>query len=115
VLAYISSDGICWCFFFFLSSFFLCLLIISYFHSISDKKESFYSVKEDKDEQKEFETGPLSILMNSVKQNTQVGDGLCMLCYAVLCCAMLCCAMLCCAVLCCAMLCYVMLCYAVLC
>ncbi|CAM9230270.1 unnamed protein product, partial [Ectocarpus fasciculatus] len=29
-------------------------------------------VKEDKDEQKEFETGPLSILMNSVKQNTQV-------------------------------------------
>ena len=38
----------------------------------SDKKESFYSVKEDKDEQKEFETGPLSILMQSVKQNTQV-------------------------------------------
>ena len=36
------------------------------------KKESFYSEKEDKDEQKEFETGPLSILMNSVKQNTQV-------------------------------------------
>jgi hypothetical protein len=29
-------------------------------------------VKEDKDEQKEFETGPLSILMQSVKQNTQV-------------------------------------------
>ncbi len=40
--------------------------------SINDKKESFYSVKEDKDEQKEFETGPLSILMHSVKQNTQV-------------------------------------------
>ena len=40
--------------------------------SINDKKESFYSTKEDKDEQKEFETGPLSILMNSVKQNTQV-------------------------------------------
>lgn len=40
--------------------------------SINDKKESFFSVKEDKDEQKEFETGPLSILMNSVKQNTQV-------------------------------------------
>lgn len=40
--------------------------------SINDKKESFFAVKEDKDEQKEFETGPLSILMNSVKQNTQV-------------------------------------------
>lgn len=26
----------------------------------------------DADEQKEFETGPLSILLNSVKQNTQV-------------------------------------------
>ena len=40
--------------------------------SIADKKESFYSVKEDKDENKEFETGPMSILMQSVKQNTQV-------------------------------------------
>lgn len=39
--------------------------------TINDKKEGFYSVKEDKDEQKEFETGPMSILMNSVKQNTQ--------------------------------------------
>lgn len=27
---------------------------------------------EERDEQKEFETGPLSILMQSVKQNTQV-------------------------------------------
>lgn len=27
---------------------------------------------EEKDEQKEFETGPLSVLMQSVKQNTQV-------------------------------------------
>lgn len=36
------------------------------------QKESFYSVKVDKDEEKEFETGPLSILMHSVKQNTQV-------------------------------------------
>jgi len=42
------------------------------FFSSSDKKESFYSIKEDKDEQKEFETGPMSILMQSVKQNTQV-------------------------------------------
>lgn len=42
--------------------------------SISDKKEPFFSVKEDKDEQKEFETGPLSILMQSVKQNTQVSE-----------------------------------------
>jgi len=41
-------------------------------YRINDKKESFYSVKEDKDETKEFETGPLSILMQSVKQNTQV-------------------------------------------
>lgn len=32
----------------------------------------FYSTKEDKDEQKEFETGPMSVLMQSVKQNTQV-------------------------------------------
>ena len=47
-------------------------LVFVCFFSITDKKESFYSVKEDKDEQKEFETGPLSILMNSVKQNTQV-------------------------------------------
>jgi hypothetical protein len=39
---------------------------------MGDKKDSFFSVKEDKDEQKEFETGPLSILMQSVKQNTQV-------------------------------------------
>lgn len=36
------------------------------------KKEAFYSIKEDKDEQKEFETGPLSVLMQSVQQNTQV-------------------------------------------
>jgi small nuclear ribonucleoprotein D2 len=36
------------------------------------QKESFFSVKVDKDEEKEFETGPLSILMHSVKQNTQV-------------------------------------------
>lgn len=35
-------------------------------------KGSFYSEKVDKDEEKEFETGPLSILMHSVKQNTQV-------------------------------------------
>jgi hypothetical protein len=41
---------------------------------MGDKKEGggFFSVKEDKDEQKEFETGPLSVLMQSVKQNTQV-------------------------------------------
>ena len=39
---------------------------------MADKKETFWSVKEDKDEQKEFETGPLSVLMHSVKQNTQV-------------------------------------------
>ena len=38
----------------------------------STKKEAFYSIKEDKDEQKEFETGPLSVLMQSVQQNTQV-------------------------------------------
>eukprot|EP01039_Chlorochromonas_danica_P006489 gene6487-7154_t len=30
------------------------------------------SVPEERDEQKEFETGPLSVLMQSVKQNTQV-------------------------------------------
>lgn len=30
-------------------------------------------MKEDRDEQKEFETGPLSVLMQSVKNNTQVG------------------------------------------
>ena len=35
-------------------------------------KESFYSVKVDKDEEKEFETGPLSILWQSVKENNQV-------------------------------------------
>lgn len=29
-------------------------------------------VAEERDEQKEFETGPLSVLMQSVKQNTQV-------------------------------------------
>jgi hypothetical protein len=29
-------------------------------------------MNEDKDEQKEFETGPMSVLMHSVKQNTQV-------------------------------------------
>ena len=33
---------------------------------------SFYSVKVDKDEEKEFETGPLSILWHSVKENNQV-------------------------------------------
>ena len=38
-------------------------------------KGSFYSEKVDKDEEKEFETGPLSILMHSVKQNTQVDNG----------------------------------------
>ena len=43
----------------------------------SDKKDAFYSVKEDKDEAKEFETGPLSVLMYSVKQNTQVCYFLC--------------------------------------
>lgn len=37
-------------------------------------KGSFYSEKVDKDEEKEFETGPLSILMHSVKQNTQVDN-----------------------------------------
>lgn len=47
----------------------LCLMIV---FSIQDKKEPFYSIKEDKDEQKEFETGPLSVLMHSVKHNTQV-------------------------------------------
>lgn len=30
------------------------------------------TVPEERDEQKEFETGPLSVLMQSVKQNTQV-------------------------------------------
>lgn len=30
-------------------------------------------MKEDKDEQKEFETGPMSVLVHSVKNNTQVG------------------------------------------
>ena len=35
-------------------------------------KGSFFSEKEDKDEQQEFETGPMSILMQSVKMNTQV-------------------------------------------
>ncbi len=29
---------------------------------------------EEKDEQAEFETGPLSVLMQSVKQNSQVGS-----------------------------------------
>jgi small nuclear ribonucleoprotein D2 len=42
------------------------------FRSGAGKKDSFYAEKEEKDEQKEFETGPLSILMTSVKQNTQV-------------------------------------------
>jgi hypothetical protein len=44
----------------------------NYFFSSVAKKEAFYSIKEDKDEQKEFETGPLSVLMQSVQQNTQV-------------------------------------------
>mmetsp|Transcript_17318 Transcript_17318/g.28967 ORF Transcript_17318/g.28967 Transcript_17318/m.28967 type:complete len:112 (-) Transcript_17318:94-429(-) len=39
---------------------------------MSAAKESFYSVKVDKDEEKEFETGPLSILWRSVKENNQV-------------------------------------------
>ena len=39
----------------------------------SEKKESsFWSVKEDKDEAKEFETGPMSVLLQSVKSNSQV-------------------------------------------
>ena len=35
-------------------------------------QEEFYASKEDKDEREEFETGPLSVLMQSVKNNTQV-------------------------------------------
>ena len=35
-------------------------------------QDEFYSSKEDKDEKEEFETGPLSVLMQSVKNNTQV-------------------------------------------
>ena len=35
-------------------------------------QDEYYAKKEDKDELKEFETGPLSVLMQSVKQNTQV-------------------------------------------
>jgi hypothetical protein len=30
------------------------------------------AIVEERDEQKEFETGPLSVLLQSVKQNTQV-------------------------------------------
>jgi hypothetical protein len=52
------------------------MYICVYLYSGVAKKEAFYSVKEDKDEQKEFETGPLSVLMQSVQQNTQVGDDL---------------------------------------
>lgn len=48
------------------------LTISPYNDSSVAKKEAFYSIKEDKDEQKEFETGPLSVLMQSVQQNTQV-------------------------------------------
>jgi hypothetical protein len=50
-------------------------------YSTVAKKEAFYSVKEDKDEQKEFETGPLSVLMQSVQQNTQVNLGNCVICF----------------------------------
>lgn len=35
-------------------------------------KDDFYQTKEDKDEKEEFETGPLSVLMQSVKNNMQV-------------------------------------------
>ncbi len=55
------------------STFCTCSILCSS-SATATKKESFYSEKEEKDEQKEFETGPLSILMNSVKQNTQVNN-----------------------------------------
>lgn len=35
-------------------------------------KDEYYATKEEKDEAQEFETGPLSVLMQSVKNNTQV-------------------------------------------
>ena len=35
-------------------------------------QDEYYTTKEDKDEKEEFETGPLSVLMQSVKNNTQV-------------------------------------------
>ena len=35
-------------------------------------QDEFYEQKKDTEEQTEFETGPMSILMQSVKQNTQV-------------------------------------------
>lgn len=40
----------------------------------------FSTQYEERDEQKEFETGPLSVLMQSVRQNTQVGFSVCLCC-----------------------------------
>jgi hypothetical protein len=42
--------------------------LLTFFRFFSSKDVTM----EEKDEQKEFETGPLSVLMQSVKQNTQV-------------------------------------------
>lgn len=40
--------------------------------SILNNLMSSANMGEERDEQKEFETGPLSVLMQSVKQNSQV-------------------------------------------